>query len=232
MTRGVVRIGDTVRRPASVASPFVRDLLGLLERRGFEGAPRHLGRDESGRDVLSYVPGWVPVRLRPWTDAQVAAAGRLARAMHDATRGSDLAGRHEVVCHHDLGPNNAVFRSGDALPGAFIDFDMAAPGSPLEDVGYMAWLWCVSSKAATRAVEVQAAQVRVLADAYGLAGPERDVLVDAMLERQARNVRFWAQVRARIPGLTDRQVAERIAWSRREHAHTAEHRQVFEAALA
>jgi aminoglycoside phosphotransferase (APT) family kinase protein len=231
VTRGVVRIGDTVRRPASAASPFVAALLGLLERRGFAGAPRHLGRDQAGRDMFSYVPGWVPSKLRQWTDAQVAAAGALARAMHEATRGSDLAGRHQVVCHHDLGPNNTVFL--DEMPVAFIDFDMAAPGSPLEDVGYMAWLWCVSSKAEAPPVDVQAAQVRVLADAYGLVGPERGVLVDAMLERQARNARFWAeaQLGAGSVEATREQIADRIAWSRREHAHTAEHRQVFEAAL-
>ncbi|MBA4864335.1 aminoglycoside phosphotransferase family protein [Streptomyces sp. PSKA54] len=231
ITPGVVRIGDTVRRPASAASPFVAAVLGLLERRGFTGAPRYLGRDQTGRDMFSYVPGWVPDKLRPWTDAQVAAAGALARAMHEATRGSGLVGRHQVVCHHDLGPNNAVFQDG--MPVAFIDFDMAAPGSPLEDVGYMAWLWCVSSKAEAPPVDGQAAQVRVLTDAYGLAGPERDQLVDAMLERQARNVRFWAEVQAGAGPVeaTREQIADRIAWSRREHAHTVEHRQVFEAAL-
>ncbi|RII17226.1 Phosphotransferase enzyme family protein [Streptomyces sp. YIM 130001] len=230
-TRGVVRVGDTVRRPASPASPFVASLLDLLESRGFTGAPRHLGRDARGRDTLSYVPGWVPPTFRPWTDAQVAAAGALARDLHDATRGSDLAGRHQVVCHHDPGPNNAVFQ--DELPVAFIDFDMAAPGSPLEDVGYMAWLWCVSSKAGAPPVEVQATQVRVLADAYGLAGPERAALVDAMLERQARNARFWAEVRAGFTAVeaTAAQIADRIAWSRREHEHTAGYRKVFESAL-
>ncbi|OAH14608.1 aminoglycoside phosphotransferase family protein [Streptomyces jeddahensis] len=232
ITCGVVRIGDTVRRPASAASPFVAALLRLLERRGFSGAPRYLGRDQAGRDTFSYVPGWVPEKLRPWTDAQVASAGALARAMHEATRGSRLAGRHQVVCHHDLGPNNAVFQDG--TPMAFIDFDMAAPGSPLEDVGYMAWLWCASSKADAPPVDSQAAQVRVLADAYGLAGPERAVLVDAMLERQARNVRFWAEAQAGSGTVeaTRAQIADRIAWSRREHAHTAAHRGVFEAALA
>lgn len=231
ITHGVVRIGDTVRRPTSAASPFVASLLNLLESRGFTGAPRYLGRDQEGRDTFSYVPGWVPAKFRPWTDAQVAAAGALARAMHDATRGSDLARQHQVVCHHDLGPNNAVFQ--DEMPVAFIDFDMATPGSPLEDVGYMAWVWCVASKSGAPSVGAQAAQVRVLADAYGLAGPERAVLVDAMLERQARNARFWAEVQASSEPVqaTAQQISERIAWSQREHVHTAEYRKVFEDAL-
>jgi aminoglycoside phosphotransferase (APT) family kinase protein len=225
MTRGVVRVGNTVRRPAS---PFAADVLRHLEQRGFAGAPRWLGQGAAGRDILSYLPGTVPDRFRTWSDHQVAAAGALARELHEATRGSGLAGSQPVVCHHDLGPNNAVFRND--VPVAFIDFDLAAPGSPLEDVGYMAWVWCVASKAGAPSVEAQAAQVRVLADGYGLSANERALLVDAMLERQSRNARFWGELQT--DSATPEQIAERIAWSRREHASTAEHREVFAAALA
>lgn len=224
MTRGVVRVGETVRRPASSFGSLV---LVHLEQQGFAGAPRWLGRDEVGRDVLSYLPGWVPDKLRVWSDEQVRAAGALVRGLHEATRGSRLAGSQAVVCHHDLGPNNAVFRDG--LPVALIDFDLAGPGSPLEDLGYMAWLWCVSSKQGAPPVEAQGGQVRVLADGYGLSAVERGLLVDAMLERQCRNVRFWGEVPDGIA--TAEQVAKRIAWSRREHGFTAERRDVFAAAL-
>ncbi|WP_370066277.1 aminoglycoside phosphotransferase family protein [Streptacidiphilus sp. MAP5-3] len=224
-------MGNTVRRPASASSPFTARLLRHLEQRGFSGAPRYLGRDEAGRDILSYLPGRVPAKFQRWTDAQVADAGVLLRALHDAIRGSELAVPFATVCHHDPGPNNTVFIQD--RPTAFIDFDMAAPGSPLEDVGYMTWTWCVSSKAGAPPADVQATQVRVLADAYGLAGPERAVLVDAMLERQARNVRFWAEVQAGFQAVeaTAQQISDSITWSRREHEHTAEHRKVFEDAL-
>ncbi|MER5382317.1 phosphotransferase [Streptomyces sp. NPDC002688] len=158
ITRGVVRIGDAVRRPASAGSPFVASLLDLLESRGFTEAPRYLGRDQTGRDTFSCVPGWVPPKFRPWTDAQVAAAGALARAMHEAIRGGDLAGQRQVGCHHDLGPNDAVFQ--DDMPVAFIDFDMAAPGSPLEDVVYTTWTWCISSSKVTQPVNRQVERVR------------------------------------------------------------------------
>ncbi|MEV6284208.1 aminoglycoside phosphotransferase family protein [Kribbella sp. NPDC051770] len=224
MTRGVVRVGDTVRRPPSA---FGASVLRRLEQAGFAGAPRWLGTDEVGRDVLSYLPGWVPGKLRAWSDAQVGAAGALVRELHDATRGSELVGDQQVVCHHDLGPNNAVFRDG--VPVAFIDFDLAGPGSPLEDLGYMAWLWCVSSKADRASVEAQARQVRVLADGYGLSAAERGLLVDAMLERQCRNVRFWGEVPRGVASAE--QVAERIAWSRRELGFTVEHREVFDDVL-
>jgi hypothetical protein len=46
LTQGVVRIGDTVRRPASEKSAFTAELLQLLERRGFTTAPRYLGQDD------------------------------------------------------------------------------------------------------------------------------------------------------------------------------------------
>ncbi|WP_240436878.1 phosphotransferase family protein [Streptomyces sporangiiformans] len=231
ITPGVVRVGGTVRRPVTRASPFVAELLGHLRRQGFTGAPRHLGLDAVGRDVLSYLPGWVPARFQRWADPQIAAAGALLRAFHDATRGCGLAGRHPVVCHHDPGPNNTVF-SG-AVPVAFIDFDTAAPGDPLEDLGYMAWTWCVSSKADARPARAQAAQVRVLADAYDSDATTRRGLVDAMLERQARNARWWReQLDAPGPRLADRgQILARVAWSEREYAHTEAHRDAFAAAL-
>lgn len=126
------------------------------------------------------------------------------------------------MCHHDPGPNNAVFRGG--LPVAFIDFDLAAPGDPLEDVGYLAWTWCVSSKPSAPEPDEQAGQLRVLADAYGLSGGQRAGLVDAMLERQARNARWWA-------GRPEPRAPEVEAWSWREHAHTLAHRNRFTAGL-
>ncbi|MFF1872361.1 phosphotransferase [Kitasatospora herbaricolor] len=231
VTPGVVRVGDTVRRPVTASSPFVVELLGHLQQQGFTGAPRHLGLDEAGRDVFSYLPGWVPARFQPWTDPQVAAAGALLRGLHDATRGSRLVGRHPVVCHHDPGPNYTVF--SDDVPVAFIDFDAAAPGDPLEDLGYMAWTWCVSSKPEAPPATAQAAQVRVLADAYGLDTSVGAGLIDAMLDRQTRNAQWWRS-RLTCPGpriADDQQIAERVRWSEREHAHTAANHKVFAAAL-
>lgn len=231
ITPGVVRVGNTVRRPASAASGFVAELLDHLQQRGFNGAPRRFGRDAAGRDVFSYLPGWVPARFQCWGDAQVAAAGALLRAFHDATRGCRLAGPHSVVCHHDVGPNNTVFV--DAVPVAFIDFDTAAPGDPLEDLGYMCWTWCVSSKTAGPTARAQAAQVRVLADAYGADAASRSHLVDAMLDRQARNAQWWS---SRLQGLSAETaehdvVSNRILWSEQEHAYTMAHREIFSAAL-
>lgn len=232
LSLGVVRVGETVRRPATAASPFVAQLLRLLEQQGVAWAPRYFGQDEAGRDVLTFLPGSVPARWRTFSDAQVARAARLLRELHDATRGSELAGEHEVICHHDPGPNNAVFDERER-PYAYIDFDFAAPGSALEDVGYLAWSWCIASKPERQPVRGQAAQVRLVADSYGLDHERRAQLVDAMLERQTRNERFWSGQLALVEPtrVTPEKMREIMAWSRREHAFTTANRAVFEAAL-
>jgi hypothetical protein len=232
LTAGVVRIGETVRRPASSASAFVALLLNHFTRVGFTGAPQYLGRDEQGRDSLSYIDGWVPAKFQYFTDTQIHAAGELLRAFHAATRGSSLVSDGTVICHHDAGPNNVVFQND--RPVAFIDFDLAAPGKALEDFGYMAWTWCVSSKSTRGPAALQARQVRILADAYGFDATERCSIIDAMLERQLRNMKFWTdRLNTKFvgPEETEGRVIDRVNWSKREMAFTTSKRSVFAAAL-
>ena len=85
VTVGVVRIGDTVRRPRSTASEPVAAYLAHLEAVGFDGAPRYLGRDAQGRDVLTYLDGDVPGDpVEPWAAADDVLPGvaRLLRCLH------------------------------------------------------------------------------------------------------------------------------------------------------
>jgi Ser/Thr protein kinase RdoA (MazF antagonist) len=231
LTRSVVRVANSVRRPSKDSSAFVARLLTHLEGRHASWAPRYLGQDELARDVLTYVPGWVPAKWRRFEDAQIRGAALLIAQLHAATRGTLLAAPHAVVCHHDAGPHNFVFRGN--TPIALIDFDMAAPGEALEDLGYMAWAWCISSKPERRPVAAQARQLCVLAEAYGLHAKERAGLVEAALAAQAKNVRFWAQALA-IPERTScsaDMIVERIAWSRRELAYLTAHGDELAAAL-
>ncbi len=144
-TQDVVRVGDTVRRPLHARSAYVHAVLEYLESVDFDGAPRLLGIDVKGREVVTYFPGEVlvhsPVRL---SDARLESAARLIHRFHDATAGTALTGGEEVVCHGDLGPHNIVF-DGDEAVGIIDWDDGVAPGSRLLDLGHAvgAALMCV-----------------------------------------------------------------------------------------
>jgi aminoglycoside phosphotransferase (APT) family kinase protein len=185
---GVVRVGDTVRKPPEFATQLMRDVLVQLERVGFEEASRWLGLDEQGRDVLSFIEGdtFNDCRAIVWSDEQLAASARLLARYHDAVAGSLLAGTAEVICHGDYGPWNLIWRDG--LPVCVIDFDAVHPGERIEDVGYALWKHLNLGLVDLPAGE-QARRARVFVDAYGI---EVDIArtIDLALE-QAR-VRFTA----------------------------------------
>jgi Phosphotransferase enzyme family len=200
--RGVVRVGDTVRRPG-MREP-VRALLRHLEAVGFDGAPRHLGTDEQGRHVVSWVPGDVPVPPYPdWalTDEALASLGRLVRDYHEAVATFDAAGLTgwstewadptggRVLCHNDLFPENVVFRNGRVV--ALIDFDMAGPGRPLWDVAIAAEEWAPLHAPGARInhpVGLDAVRrLGVLATAYGLEPDRAGDLLDVVVEVKAQS---------------------------------------------
>jgi aminoglycoside phosphotransferase (APT) family kinase protein len=197
-------------------------LLGALEEAGFAGAPRHLGTDGKGRDVLTYLEGQTIPRWQGWFDGQVEAAAQLLRGFHDATAGHGICEGHEVVCHGDPGSNNAVFRDG--MPVAWIDFDLARPGCRVEDVAYLAWSWCVSSKPSRAPVERQAWQVCLAADAYELSSVDRASLVDRIAERQQMNTAWWAEREGEG-------AAAIVSWSLRERDFVLSHRHLLRSAL-
>lgn len=184
MTPGVVRVGATVRRPTGSHSAFVHDLLALLANAGFEGSPRFHGLDDERREVLDYREGWVPPDLewRRWDDAQLLAAVRLVRSLHDASAGSVLAGSAEVVCHGDLSPCNFVFVEGQ--PRYLIDFDRAHPDSRRSDLAYMAWAWLVGYEDPARSTPLdnRLRQLRLILDTYGL--EDRDDFAAAIQAEQ------------------------------------------------
>ncbi|WP_431523288.1 phosphotransferase [Paenibacillus amylolyticus] len=146
----VVRIGETVRRHAK-PNPYVVELLLHLEKVGYNHAPRYLGIDEQGREILSYLEGIVPGNDYPdleeymWSDESLIEVAKLLRSYHDATVGftttSVSTNRYpgitedEVVCHNDFAPYNVVYKDG--RPQGIIDFDMAGPGPRMWDIAYV-----------------------------------------------------------------------------------------------
>lgn len=182
--RGLVhRVGDTVRRPMRRTSPATHALLQHLADVGFDGSPRVLGVDDTGREVLSFIPGdAVTTPLPGWglTDAALRSTAELLRRFHDAAAGFDPtphAWSHPVpppfdgvgMAHNDPNLDNVVFRDGRAV--ALIDFDLAAPGAPIWDVAAAARLWAplrspsdIDDVRRGRGIQ----RLSLLADTYGL----------------------------------------------------------------
>lgn len=148
----VVRVGDTVRRSMRPWSTAVHGLLDHLAETGFTGAPRFLGIDGKGREILTYLEGDVGFPSYMWSEAVLVAAAQLLRRYHEATvdyvvpHDADWQyvhpnpADHEVICHNDFAPYNLVFNQ--QLPTALIDFDVAGPGPRLRDVA-MGAFWFV-----------------------------------------------------------------------------------------
>jgi Ser/Thr protein kinase RdoA (MazF antagonist) len=186
---GVVRVGDTVRRPVGAHSPAVHALLEHLERVGFEGAPRFLGMDERGREVLTFIEGEVPgAPFEPWTLSEEtrASVARLLARYHEAVAGfrsppdarwdshvpDELAG--DVICHADVARENVVCRERCAV--ALIDFDRAAPADPVFDLASALLQWIPLHGDDGDDVLRAAGRIRSFCDAYGLE-PERRLRV-------------------------------------------------------
>jgi Phosphotransferase enzyme family len=167
-TPGVVRVGDTVRRPLKPDAARIHRLLVHLERSGFDGAPRFLGIDAQGRAILSYIDGIAPphngFRL---SAAAVRAGARLLRRVHDLTAGSEFAAGAEVACHPALSQDNFIFRARgpDMLPVAIIDWDGTRPGTRVAN--FAEFLWAFVHPGMYGEGEAAARMLRVAADAYG-----------------------------------------------------------------
>jgi len=219
VTEGLVRVGDTVRRPPGERAELVRDVLLYLEKVGFDGAPRFLGIDSAGRQALTYVEGEVAGRPRPsWIadEERMVSVARLLRAYDDAVEGfgipenlpapieppglPELDDPPALVGHQDVTPENVVFRDGRAY--ALIDFDLARPVSRAREfVNLMLW-WAPLGAEEDLDPEFRGLdrprRCRLLADSYGLAPADRARVMDLAI---ALNERGWHTMKYRAETL-------------------------------
>lgn len=175
----VVRDGDTVRRNPGDRADCVHELLRHFGRCGWTGAPRLLGVDGQGREMLTFLNGYVAWQSptdRVSSAGSLAEVARLVRQFHDLTAGTPLAGDREVVCHNDLSPKNTVYRDDGVgmRPVAFLDWDIAAPGARIHDVAHMCWQYLDLGPAVDDPAAASR-RVRLMCDAYGLANRSRVV---------------------------------------------------------
>lgn len=208
MSSGVVRVGDTVRRPAGPWTPAVHALLTHLHAAGFRGAPRPLGIDQRGREILTFIPGttaWPHQFHLLDGDGQLRRAARLIRDFHDAVatftpppdaRWQALmpADGEELIAHQDLAPWNLII---GGRQWAFIDWDTAAPGTRLWDLAYAMHGFAPLSANPAYQRDDAGRRLRLIADAYGLTEQQRLDIIPLLGHRtQAMHV-FLAEQAAR-----------------------------------
>jgi phosphotransferase family enzyme len=197
----VSRVGNTVRRPRRATSPSTWALFDHLERIGFDGAPRFVGVDDRGREVLSFIPGQAAIEPYPaWalTDEALVSVAELLRRYHDAAASFDGSSRawpefvpaefrSGLISHNDPNLDNVIFSGGVAV--GLIDFDLAGPGSAVWDVMCAARLWAplrderdVPDCLRGRSLE----RLRIFVDAYGVARRDRMRVVEAAVPTHQR----------------------------------------------
>lgn len=198
-----VRVGDTVRRRAGPWTPAVHALLRFLEDHGFP-APRVLGMDDDGREILSFIEGEahagnpIPLPDSVFDEEHMLAAAVLLRRYHDlVTRFTVPPGAswrlvspqpHELILHNDWSPWNALFRDGRFE--LTLDWDLAGPGPRIWDVANAAYCWVplIAGASAVPDDEERARRLGLFVEAYGLA--DRRALIPALRARLVHVGRF------------------------------------------
>lgn len=197
----VSRIGATVRRPAGPHTPAVHRFLRHLTDAGLAGhVPAPLGFDDTGREVVAFLPGAVahpPFPAWAAADSLLVAVARLQRRLHIASRSFAVrAGevwgdegyfparaKGPLVCHNDLCVENVVVAvNGDV---AVIDFDYAGPVDPLFDIAVAARHWVPLRDPrdihdAWRGIDVPA-RFAALCDVHDLAADDRASVLQMLL---------------------------------------------------
>jgi Phosphotransferase enzyme family len=212
----VVRVGDTIRRLTGPWTPTIHRYLNHLAAGGIDWIPRVVGI-EGDREILTFVEGEVPLYPLPqwvWSDLALADAGRLLRALHDASIGFDQTAASwqwsvnepvEVIRHNDFAPHNLAFRGGRVV-GA-IDFDLCSPGPRVSDIANLATRMVpLTSELHAGAVgqDEWPRRIQLLLDAYGSNLDWREVVRAAIprLQEEADFTRALAEAQSK-PGLLD-----------------------------
>jgi len=143
----VYRSGDTVRRELKPESPKIHKLLRHLENKGFSFAPKFLGIDEKGREILSFIEGKAgnyPLKEYMWSDSVLIEIAKMLRLYHDAVSDFPIDDSwvpidntpkpFDVLCHNDFAIYNIIF--DQERPVGIIDFDVAGPGPRIWDIAY------------------------------------------------------------------------------------------------
>lgn len=205
----IYREGEVVYRPLQPWSSTIHQILKHLEQTDVDGCPRFLGMNQT-QEILSFVAG--DTYNYPLTGAiasveALTSAGRLLRAIHDAT--ASLLGRidvgkqqwmleprepYEVICHGDFTPYNVALTQNSVV-GVF-DFDTAHPAPRVWDLAYSVYCWApfkTDNNDKLGTIIEQVTRAKLFCDSYGVTSLEREQLAEVMVKRLQALVSFMRQ---------------------------------------
>lgn len=187
---GATRVGRTVLRRTGVWTPQVHELLTYLHDNGLGGIPELHGFTDDGREILQYVEGrGVQIDAEVVLDNVLEEAVVWLRDFHDIVEGFRPEGQRpwrggdatlepgQIICHNDPGAYNWIIQSGHFV--AMIDWDLAGPGNPIDDLAFMAWTAIPLYREIP--IEDVVRRLDILVDAYGEWGPM--TVLNAVAER-------------------------------------------------
>lgn len=186
-TNSVVRVGSTVRKPWTAASPSVLAFMQAMRKAGID-MPAVYGQDGQGRQVTEFVSGCLAMDSEPLSLAEISRVGRLVRTIHNASAAYEPAADStwttliqgpgaELICHNDLAPWNLVI--GERW--VFIDWDAAAPSTRLWDLAYAAQSFTLNDTTADPQLAAHA--LAAFVDGYDADAKMRAELPAAMWQR-------------------------------------------------
>lgn len=203
----VIRIGHTVRRTVRPWTSSVHTFLRHFESEGFHGAPRPLGIDEHGREILTFIPGADGRAARCYDDPALVQVAQMIRSLHHTSasftsprdsrwRPDHRAPPGSLICHNDLSPANTIYRDG--RPQAFIDWDFTTPTTVLWDLSYAVRTFvplyssedCVKMGYRPKRREHR---LGLFCDAYGMDAPTRSALLPMVQTRLEGETSAFAQ---------------------------------------
>lgn len=193
----VVRNQDKVYRPQQPWSQNRMDFLRHLERAGLP--VEHMIGLESGQEVYAFAAGEM-VHPRKWSDEALYEMGRLARALHRAGAEfvpqdpegykpwclREIGNGKRIWCHGDIAPWNMIARQG--MPSCLVDWEYAGPLDPMVELARICWLFPQLVDDDLQKIydlpspEKRAQQVRLICEGYQLERPDREKLVEQIIE--------------------------------------------------
>ncbi|MEV5948975.1 hypothetical protein [Streptomyces sp. NPDC051993] len=180
-----------VHRPVQPWTPTVHALLRHLKTVGFAGAPRVLGVDGQGREVLTQLDGGVAGEELPWpawvrSETALRQVGAWARRLHDVTRASsrhsmragspDRRGGPDRSSGTTTTPHRGTWSGATGASRVSSNWDTAGPSTREFDLTFTALTWVplhargFAERTGFTAFENRSRRLHLLRDAYGYEG--------------------------------------------------------------